>query len=75
MSRVCKLSGKRRLAAHSVSHSNRKTRRFQQPNLLKKRIFIPEENRTVTLKISARALRTLNKKGLKQYLKEAGISL
>jgi len=69
------LSGKRRLAAHSVSHSNRKTRRFQQPNLIKKRVYVPEENRTITLKLSARALRTLNKKGLKQYLKEEGLSL
>lgn len=75
MSRVCRLSGKRRLAAHSVSHSNRKTRRFQQPNLVKKRIFIPEENRTITLRLSTRALRTLNKKGLQQFLKEEGIQL
>ena len=75
MSRTCKITGKRRLAAHSVSHSNRKTRRFQQPNLVTKRIYIPEEHRTITLRISARALRTLNKKGLRQFLKEEGRSL
>ena len=75
MSRVCKLSGKRRLAGHLVSHSNRKTRRFQQPNLVTKRIYIPEENRTVTVRLAARTLRTLNKKGILQYLKEEGRSL
>jgi large subunit ribosomal protein L28 len=62
------------MKGHSVSHSNRKTKRVQQPNLIKKRLFIPEENRTITLRLSSRALRTLNKKGLHQFLKEQGIS-
>jgi large subunit ribosomal protein L28 len=75
MSRTCQITGKRRHAAHNVSHSNRKSRRFQQPNLVTKRIYIPEENRTVTVRLSARALRTLNKKGLRQYLAEEGRSL
>ncbi|MYK38750.1 MAG: 50S ribosomal protein L28, partial [Gemmatimonadetes bacterium] len=60
---------------NSVSHSQRKTKRVQQPNLIKKRIFIPEENRTVTLRLTARALRTLNKKGIHQFLKENGIKV
>ena len=75
MARVCRISGKKRLSGNKVSHSQRKTRRAQQPNLIKKRIFIPEENRTVTLKLSAHALRTLNKKGVQQVLKEEGIQL
>jgi large subunit ribosomal protein L28 len=75
MARVCRLSGKRRLVGNNVSHSNRKTKRAQQPNLIKKRLFIPEENRTITLRLSSRALRTLNKKGLHQFLKEEGIKL
>lgn len=75
MARVCRISGKKRLSGNKVSHSQRKTRRAQQPNLIKKRIFIPEENRTVTLKLSAHALRTLNKKGVHQVLKEKGIQL
>ena len=75
MSRTCEITGKRRLAGNTVSHSNRKTRRFQQPNLVTKRIYIPEENRTITVRLSARALRTLNKKGLRQFLKEEGRSL
>lgn len=75
MSRICCLTGKKRLTGNNVSHSNRKTKRVQEPNLIKKRIFIPEENRTVTLRVSARALRTLNKVGLHQFLKSEGIRL
>jgi large subunit ribosomal protein L28 len=75
MSRVCQITGKRRMAGNSVSHSNRKTRRVQQPNLLKKRLYIPEENRYVTVKLSARVLRTINKKGVLQVLKEYGIKI
>jgi large subunit ribosomal protein L28 len=75
MSNVCRVSGKRRMAGNAVSHSNRKTKRVQHPNIIKKRIFIPEENRTVTIKLSVRALRTMNKKGVSQYLKEQGVKV
>ena len=75
MPRKCSLTGVKGLVGNSVSHSQRKTKRVQQPNLIKKRIFIPEENRTVTLRLTTRALRTLNKKGVSQFLKEAGISI
>ena len=74
MARKCSLTGVRGLTGNRVSHSQRKTKRVQQPNLIKKRIFIPEENRTVTLRLTTRALRTLNKKGVSQFLKEGGIS-
>ena len=75
MARVCQVSGKRRMVGNNVSHSQRKTKRVQRPNLIKKRIFIPEEGRTVTLKVSARALRTMNKKGVLKYLREQGVKL
>ena len=75
MARVCAVTGKRRLVGNSVSHSQRKTKRVQHPNLIKKRIYIPEENRSVTLKMSARALRTMNKKGVQRFLKENGIRI
>ena len=75
MARICQVSGKRRMAGNKVSHSHRKTRRVQLPNLIKKRIYIPEENRSITLKLSARALRTMNKKGVLRYLKEQGIKV
>ena len=75
MARQCSLTKVKGLVGNNVSHSQRKTKRVQQPNLIKKRIFIPEENRTVTLRLTARALRTLNKKGAHQFLKENGIKV
>ena len=75
MARRCGLTGKKGLVGNKVSHSQRKTKRVQQPNLITKKLYIPEEDRTVTVRISARALRTLNKKGIQQFLKDEGIRL
>ncbi len=75
MSRMCQVTGKKPLTGNKVSHSHRKTKRVQKPNLLKKRIYIPEDNRTITVKLSARALRSMNRKGVKQVLKEHGFIL
>ena len=75
MARVCQVSGKRRMVSNNVSHSQRRTKRVQRPNLIKKRIYIPEEDRTIKIRLSARALRTMNKKGVQKYLKEQGIKV
>jgi len=70
MSRVCEVTGKRPLAGNNVSHANNKTRRRFLPNLQKKRFYLPEEDRWVTLKVSAKALRDINKKGITAIVKE-----
>ncbi len=70
MSRVCQLTGKRPMKGHKVSHSNIKTKRRFLPNLFTKRFFMPENEQWITLKVSAHALRTIDKKGLHAYLKE-----
>ncbi len=70
MARRCELTGVGPATGNNVSHANNKTRRRFLPNLQKKRIWLPEEKRFITLKITARALRTLDKKGLKAMLKE-----
>ena len=75
MPKQCALTGKKPLTGNSVSHSNRKVRRVQNPNLQNKRIYVPELGRFVRLKISASALRTLNKKGLMTFLKDEGLAL
>ena len=75
MSRVCGLSGTRPNVANKVSHSNIKTKKRQLPNLQTRRVWYAEENRWVRLKLSTRALRTLNKKGLAAYANEAGLDL
>ena len=71
MSKVCDITGKRARVGNNVSHANNKTKRKFSPNLHKKKYFIPEEDRWVTLKISTKALRTINLKGISTVLKEA----
>jgi large subunit ribosomal protein L28 len=75
MSRRCVVTGRGTASGNSVSHSHLKTRRKWKVNIVSKRIFIEDENRWVKVKLSTRALRTLNKKGLKAAIKDAGGSL
>ncbi|MDH3651384.1 MAG: 50S ribosomal protein L28 [Saprospiraceae bacterium] len=70
MSRVCQLTGKRPISGNNVSHSNRRTKRVFNPNLQKKRFYVPEVGKWITLKVSARAIRTINKLGLFAYVKK-----
>lgn len=71
MARVCQITGKRAQTGNNVSHANNRTKRKFYPNLHKKRFFIPEENKWITLKVSANAIKTINKKGITAVLKEA----
>ena len=75
MARVCKITGKRPLTANNVSKANNKTKRKQLPNLQKKRYFIPELKKTVTLKLSTNAIKTIDRYGLLPYLNKKGMSL
>ena len=70
MSKVCQLTGKRPITGNNVSHSNRKTKRRFLPNLQKKKFFVPETGKWITLKISMSALRTINKMGVYAYVKK-----
>lgn len=71
MSRVCELTGKRAMVGNNVSHAMNKTKRKFNVNLIKKRFYIPEEDKWITLKISTSALKTINKKGISAVIKEA----
>ena len=71
MSRVCDLTGKRAMVGNNVSHAMNKTKRKFSVNLVKKRFYIAEEDRWVTLKISTAALKTINKNGIAAVLKKA----
>jgi len=75
MARKCDLTGKRPLVGNHVSHANNKVKRRQNPNIHPKRFYIPELDRYVKLKLSNRALRTVNRKGLLQFLKDEGLTL
>ncbi len=75
MARVCVVTGKRPRVANSVSHSNIKTKRRQLPNLQVKKLWWEEGKRFVTLRLSTRAMRTIDKKGLAVVAREAGLDL
>jgi large subunit ribosomal protein L28 len=75
MARKCQLTGKGPLSGNNVSHSNRRTKRRQLPNLQTKRIYVAEEDRWVRVKLSTRALRTVTKKGLLGFLRDEGLTL
>lgn len=70
MSKVCELTGTKMMYGNNVSHAHNKTRRRFLPNLQKKRVWIPEEKRYITLKLTARAIKTLDKKGYTAMVKE-----
>jgi len=71
MSRVCELTGKRAMFGNNVSHALNRTKRRFNVNLLKKRFYIPEEDKWITLKVSASALKTINKIGISAAINEA----
>lgn len=71
MARVCDLSGKKAIVGNRVSHSNKKIKRRFYPNLQEKTFYIPEEKRSVKLKVTAKMLRTIDKKGINAVIKES----
>ena len=75
MARKCKLTGKKPLVGFSVSHAHNKTKKRQLPNLQNKRLFVPELGRWVRIRLTSRALRTVTKKGLMNYLRDSGLKL
>ena len=71
MSRVCELTGTKAMVGNNVYHDMNQTKRKFNANLIKKRFYIPEEDKWVTLKVSTSALKTINKIGISAALKEA----
>lgn len=75
MSRVCDLTGKKANNAYAISHSHRRTKKLQQANLQTKRVWWPQGKRWVKLRLSTKAIKTLEKKGIQAMAKDAGIDL
>ena len=79
MARKCDITGKKPIVGGGYSNRTRATqfnptgKRVRKPNLQKKRIFVPELNKTFILRLSTKAIKTINKKGAYKTLKEAGI--
>lgn len=64
MSRYCQVTGARPVYGKSVSHSHKRTSRRWEPNLQRKRYWVPSLGRTVTLTVSAKGIKTIDKKGI-----------
>lgn len=75
MARKCVITGKQASAARNVSHAHNKTTRWQKPNIQLKRIYDPELGRTVRVRLSVAALRSVSRVGLSAYLRKRGIAL
>ena len=71
MSRICEITGKKVMTGNHVSHANNKTKRKFYPNLQTKKFFVPETGETVILKVSAKAIRTIDKNGIAAVLAKA----
>ena len=71
MSKVCQITGKKALVGNNVSHALNKTKRRFEVNLIKKRFYLADQEKWITLKLSTSALKTINKKGIAAVLKEA----
>ena len=71
MSRVCQITGRRPQSGNTVSHANNKRRRRFLPNLKKHRFWLESEKRYITLTVSARGMRTIDKLGIEGALAKA----
>ena len=70
MSRVCDVTGKKPMFGNNVSHANNKSRRRFNINLQKKKFWLPDEKRYVTLRLSTRGMRVIDKKGIRRVVNE-----
>ena len=73
MARVCQVTGKGPMVGNNVSHANNKTNHVQKPNLQKKRVWVAELGRFITVRMTAKGQRVLDKKGAFKGLKDAGL--
>ena len=68
MSRICQITGKRAMVGNNVSHANNRTKRRFEINLLEKKFYLPELEKSVTLKVSAHGLRIINRIGIEEAI-------
>ncbi len=71
MANICQITGKKAMTGNNVSHAMNKTKRKFKPNLQVKKFYIPEEDKWVTLKVSAAGIRNINKLGISDAIKQA----
>ena len=71
MAKVCQVTGRKRMVGNNVSHSKRRTKRIFALNLKTKKFWSEEEQRFITLKVSCKGMRTIEKNGLDACIKDA----
>ncbi|MGM9763852.1 MAG: 50S ribosomal protein L28 [Candidatus Cryptobacteroides sp.] len=71
MAKVCQVTGRKRMVGNNVSHSKRRTKRIFALNLKTKKFWSEEEQRFITLKVSCKGMRNIEKNGLEATLKDA----
>ena len=70
MSKVCDVTGKRSMSGNNVSHAHNKTRRRFNVNLQTKRFWLPDEKRFITLTVSTKGIRVIDKKGIRRVVQD-----
>ena len=70
MAKVCQVTGKKPMSGNRVSHANNKTKRRFLPNLHDQRFWVPSENRYIRLRVSAKAMKTIDKLGIEAVLRD-----
>lgn len=70
MAKVCPVTGKRPMSGNTVSHANNKRRRRFEPNLHTQRFWVPSLNRYIRLKLSAKAIKTIDKLGIERVVSD-----
>ncbi|MCU0237917.1 MAG: 50S ribosomal protein L28 [Pyrinomonadaceae bacterium] len=70
MAKVCQVTGKKPMSGNNVSHANNKTKRRFLPNLQRKRFYLESEKRWIRLKVTARGIKTISKKGIEVVVRE-----
>lgn len=75
MAHKCDISGKNRQTGHRVSHANNKTKHVFKANIQTRKVYLAEEKRFISLKVSTRIMRTIDKIGLKATLKKYKVDL
>lgn len=70
MAKICQVTGKRPQTGNNVSHANNKTKRRFLPNLKKRRFWLSEQQRFITLKVSTHGMRIIDKLGIERVLKK-----
>jgi len=73
MSRICQITGKKGQNGHKVSHANNKSNTVREANLMKRRVWVAELKKFVTVRLSTHGLKVLDRKGAYRALKDAGL--